>query len=440
MRRAAGVKRLAGVLAICFLPFAAVADTLTERARSLIEAGKGVEAYRLLEPQEAARAGEPAYDLLLGIAAIDAGQGTRAIFALERVLAVDPNNARARAEIGRAYMAVGEAEAAKTELDTAKKQGVPPEVAATIDKLISAIDRTGAANRTAINGFVEATVGYDSNVNAAPNRSSVAIPGLGGLPFVLSANSRNREDTFGALGAGLTLRQPLGQETAVVAGVAGNQRWNSESGRFNTANLDAYASLVYARERDVLSLTAQTSELYVASDDFRNATGVTALWQHNVDARNQFSAYAQYSNLQFSTQPVRDADRYVAGAAWAHAHSNGMVAYLSGYLAQEKTQKEGVSYLGHDAYGLRTGAQWGLDSRTTLFGSLAYENRRYGGTDPAFLVRRKDQQLNLNLGVSYAFSKDWLLIPQLSWTNNDSNTQLNEYHRETVSVTIRREF
>ena len=427
-------------LALAISPMAARADAVTDQARGLIDQGKGAEAYRLLEPLEADRAGDTTYDLLLGIAALEAGQGTRGIFALERVLALEPNNVRARAEIARAYMVVGEADAAKAEFETAKKQGVPPEVASTIDKLIVAIDRMADASRTAIKGFVEASLGYDTNINAAPNRATVAIPGLGGLPFELSANSRNVKDGFGTVGAGVSVRHPLTKELALVGGLAGNQRWNSAHPRFDTGNVDAHAGLVLSLDRNVLSLTAQSSTLYLDADDYRQAAGLTALWQHNLDARNQLSAFFQYSDLQYTHQPIRDADRYVLGGAWAHAFRDGPITFLSAYGAQEKEQKANVPHLGHDAYGLRAGGQWAVDGKTTLFGSLTYEHRRYGGIDPAFLVRRIDNQYNVNVGATYALSKELSVTPQITYTDNQSNAGLNDYHREMFSVTIRREF
>lgn len=434
------VSAVAVWLALALGSAAVLADSQTDRARSLIEQGQGAEAFRLLDPLESERAGDPAYDLLLGIAALDAGQGTRGIFALERVLALEPNNVRARAEIARAYMVVGEADAAKAEFETAKRQGVPPEVATTIDKLIIAIDRMADAGRTLVKGYVEGSVGYDTNINAAPNRNTVAIPGLGGLPFTLSPNSRNVKDGFGSVGGGVSVRHPLTRDLALVGGLAGSQRWNFGNPRFDTGNVDAHAGLVLSLDRNILSLTAQSSTLYLDADDYRQATGLTALWQHNLDARNQLSAFFQYSDLQYANQPSRDADRYVLGAAWAHAFRDGPVTFLSAYGAQEKEQKANVPYLGHDAYGLRAGGQWSLDGRTTVFGGLTYEHRRYGGSDPAFLTRRIDKQYNVNVGATYALSKELSVTPQFIYTDNQSNAGLNDYHREMLSVTVRREF
>ncbi len=116
------------------------ADAVTDNAKALLDKGEAKAAYALLEPLEPQRAGDPEYDFLLGLAALEIGKNTNAVFALERVLAVDPNHARARAEIARAYAALGEASTAKQEFEAAKRQGVPPEVANTIDRMLAAID------------------------------------------------------------------------------------------------------------------------------------------------------------------------------------------------------------------------------------------------------------------------------------------------------------
>ena len=203
------------ILLAALLPRLALADELTDRAKALIDQGKAAEAFVLLEPQEGARAGEISFDLMLGIAAIDAGQHTRAVFALERVLAVQPNNARARAEIARAYLALGETATAKQEFEAVQKQGVPAEVSATIDRYLDAVDRLDTVSRTTVRGYVEAAVGYDSNVNVAPNRSSVAIPGFGGLPFTLASDSKANEALFATLGGGLNLRSPITHQSPI---------------------------------------------------------------------------------------------------------------------------------------------------------------------------------------------------------------------------------
>jgi len=428
------------VLLLALLSQAASADELTDRARQFLDQGKAVEAFQLLEPAEGARAGEPAFDLLLGIAAIDSGQNTRGVFALERVLAVEPNNARARAEIARAYLALGETQTARQEFETVQKQGVPPEVSATIDRFLAAVDRLDSVKRTTVHGYVEAALGYDTNVNVAPNRTSVAIPGFGGLSFTLSPDSKASADWFSTLGGGFTVRQPINGELAVVGGLSGLLRHNFSKDQFDNVAGDANLGVVLARDKTVYSLTAQFNQYELASARFRTAAGFTGQWQYNLDARNQVSAFVQYSDLRYQTQPVRDADRWVGGAAYAHAFRTGEIAFGSVYLVSEQAKRAGVPWLSHDGAGIRLGGQMNFDARTVLFANASVEQRRYGGQDPSFLNVRRDTQWDLVLGASYAPAKEWKIIPKLTFTHNDSNVELNEYHRETVSVTARRDF
>jgi tetratricopeptide (TPR) repeat protein len=164
-------------LARCML-FLAVAGALTfaepalsqdvlGQARALMEKRDAKGAYELLKPLEGQRAGDADYDYLLGLAAIDAGKPTEAVFALERVLAVNPNHPQARAEIARAYFVLGENETAKREFEAVRKQaGTPTEVNATIQKFLDAIDQVRASQGRQITGYMEVTLGHDTNVNA----------------------------------------------------------------------------------------------------------------------------------------------------------------------------------------------------------------------------------------------------------------------------------
>lgn len=431
---------LASLLFLALLSPGVRADALTDQAKGMLDAGKSAQAFALLDAQESTRAGEVMFDFLLGLAAIDVGQNTRAVFALERVLAMDPNNVRARAEIARAYLALGEAETARKEFETVQKQGVPADVSLTLDRYIAAARRIQDQSKVSVNGYLELTLGYDSNLNLGPNKSTVVIPGISSAPATLSKDSQANADNFGQLGAGFNVRVPLTPGVAVLGGLSGTERFNGSTEQFDLGNFDANLGLVLTEGKNIYTVMGQSNQLSVDNDRYRMATGLTGQWQHNYDARNQLSVFGQYSDLHYLTQDVRDADRWVAGAAYAHLWRDNAVGYVSAYLVREQPQTANVDYLGFDGIGLRFGGRANMNLKTIVFGSFSYENRQYSAVDSAFMTKRKDDQYTLLLGASYAFEKDWTLTPQLSFSLNESNTALNEYHREMVSVAIRREF
>ncbi len=418
----------------------AVADEVTDKAKALLGANKGNEAYQLLEPLESARAGEVEFDFLLGISALEIGQNTRAVFALERVLAMDPNNTRARAEIARAYLALGETKTAAAEFQTVQRQGVPADVSMTIDRYIAEARRIDDVNATLVTAYVEGSIGYDSNVNAGPSKSTMALPGFGSLPFVLGKDSRSNSDSFASLSGGVNVRSPLGNGYVLLGGVSGIARGNFSKQQFDTQSADANIGVMRTVDKDVFTIMAQAGVYYLDNDRYRNYTGLTGQWQRNLDARNQVGVFAQYTDLHYPTIESRDADRWVAGASYAHLYRDGVMAFASAYYVTENPQESHVGWLGFDGVGVRLGGRVNYDQQTTFFGGVSYERREYDKQDPIFLTKRKDNQYGLLFGATRFLTKDWSVTPQLSWTVNNSNTEINDYHRELVSVTLRREF
>lgn len=416
------------------------ADSLTDEALALLAAGKGRAAYALLEPKESERAGEPGYDFLLGLAALEIGENTRAVFALERVLALEPNHVRARAEIGRAYLALGEVETARQEFENVRRQGVPADVSVTLDRYIAAARRQESQDKPGLNGYVELQLGYDSNVNVGPNRTTVVIPGISATPARLSDDSRANEDVFSLVGGGVNGRLPLNDRWAVLGGFSWSQRFNQDKDQFDLGGYEANAGVVHSVGKNVFTLMTQFSAVSVDHVRYRTVAGVTGQWQHNLDARNQFSAFVQMSNLHYPDQSVRDNDRRVGGVAYAHLWRDGLLAFGSLYLVGEKPQEDGVDHLGFDGAGVRVGGRFNLSERTTAFAGVSLERRRYDERDPSFLATRRDTQYGVVLGASYAFAPKWSLTPQVTLSWNESNTDLNDYHREMVSLAIRREF
>ncbi|MBI2312531.1 MAG: DUF560 domain-containing protein [Betaproteobacteria bacterium] len=442
MKKSPGKFFLAVCLAFAWISAAIAADDLLVKAKQLMERKDAKAAYELLVPFQSERAGDPDYDYLLGIAALDSGRPGEAVFALERVLAVKPDHPQARAEIARAYFALGERETAKQEFESVKKMDVPPEAAATIQKFLDAIEQLEATERTQVRYYLEATLGYDSNVNSATSSSQIAVPLFGGAIFTLSPTSIELDDTYAAVGGGVSVRHPLSREVALFGGINLNKRVNDTEDRFDTGFWDVNAGVSVTREKNVFTAAFQGSNFYVDNNRFRDAYGVTGQWQHNYDARNQASAFLQYSQLHYPGQDLRDADRYVAGVAYAHAFGGDLapVIYVGGYVGEEREQAARVPHLGHELIGLRAGGQVRLSEKATVFVNASAERRDYGGPEPFFLVTREDEQLDFRIGANFVPARNWTITPLASFVRNDSNVIINDFKRDVFSLTVRREF
>ena len=417
----------------------ALADALTDRAKALLAQKQHRQAYDLLLPQEATRAGDPEFDYLLGIAAIDSGEPERGVFALERVLAVQPNNHVARAEIARAYLALGEKDSARREFETVKAQQIPPEVKQSIDQYLSAI---AASEVTQLTGFLEIGFGHDSNVNSATGGNQIAVPSLGGIVATLDPSSTRNADTFTQVSGALNLTHKIARDWALVGSLGGNVKMNTHEDQFDTFTIDATVGARWSSGRNAVTVGGQFQDFELDYARYRETKGVVGQWQYSFDERTQFTLYGQAADLHYPTQDVRDATRMVMGAAFGRVFAGEYtpVLFVSAYAGEEKVHADDVPWLGDKLAGVRAGGQLRIGTGWTAFGNLAYERREYGGIDPLFLVERQDNQVDFTFGLSYLLRPNTTLIAQYAYTDVDSNIQINAFTRNVATVSLRFNF
>lgn len=427
---------IAGAALLALLQSLAFADQLTDRARLLLQQKNPQAAYELLAPLESRRAGEVEFDYLLGISALDSGHREQAVFALERVLSVNPNYAEARAEIARAYFEMGEKENAKREFENVRNTNPPEAVKQTIDRYLSALE-VGPGRR--LNGFVEIGFGHDSNVNSATAQSEIAIPAFSGSPVTVGPRE---SDNFLTAAGGLNYVHPFSPEWAVVAGATARGQYNKDHNEFDTGIIDANLGLRWSRAKETVTVGYQGQDFQVDHTAFRRTNGVVAQWQHSYSEYDQASIFAQVASLAYPDQSPRDARRRIFGVAFGHGWNmqSKPVVFGSLYMGSEKAKDSDFEDLGHKPVGLRFGGQMSVSPAATLWGLLSYERRVYEADDRFFLGTRRDKQADLRLGVDYTFRPTWLLVPQVSYTNNQSNIPLNKYNRAVVSVVVRKVF
>ena len=416
-------------------------DALVRDALTLVEAGKGRAAYDMLAPQEASRAGDPDFDTVFGISANQVGEHARAIMALERVMLVQPRNGRARAELGRAMFAVGDAKSARALLDEAKSQGAPADVAATIDLFLRAIDRAEAERTSSVRAYVEASFGSDSNVATGPASANVAVPALGGaINFTLAPANVKQNATFYSFGAGASGRYIIDSRLSVIGGLNFAQRNHPDDSLFNNTQLAINGGVSYRANKDEITAVVTRDNYLVSGTTARVQNGIVAEWTNRRAETSQYGGYLQFSRLHYPGSTFRDVNRFVVGGSYAQQVSSSLIAYGGVYLGQENELSSIRPDQGHRLSGFRVGGQVTLSPEWTGFAGLTYEHRKYGGPHATFLLVRSDDQSSINFGASWSGVKDWRITPQISYTRIKSNIPINDYDRTLISVTARREF
>src|SRR3546814_17245090 len=100
----------------------------------------------------------------------------------QRVLAGQQDNALGRAEGARAHAPAGDIDTARAQFDTVVQDpSLPDPVRQRFDRLVRNFDKQIAGSGTDISGFADASIGWDSNLNAATDLSQITIPLFAGL-------------------------------------------------------------------------------------------------------------------------------------------------------------------------------------------------------------------------------------------------------------------
>ena len=422
---------------------AVVADVLGD-ARQLIDQKQFGTAYELLSPLADERAGEPDFDYLLGIAALDSGRATQAIFALERVLALQPDNAGARAELARAHLRLEEFEQARYEFEQVREAELPASVARTIDDYLAAIDDAAGQLGTSYAIYVQAGLGFDENVNSATTAGEVAVPALGGVLFTLDSSGREADSTIWDISAGFSLSTPIQQrdDWRFFGGMDFDHRLAINESDFTQRTIGGNAGIHHIRGRHQFRIAAQVQRFWVDSDPNRDLFGTTAQWQFDLTEQTQLTLFGQAALLRFPGQEVRDANRFTGGIGFAHAFqgTGQPVIFLSAYGGIEDEKENTRQDIGRDLFGVRIGGQYAFTQRLIGYVSAMYEDSEYGANDPLFLRTREDEFIDVNAGLRFALDRHWSINPEVRFTNNDSTLVINDYDRINLMVYVRNDF
>ena len=412
---------------------------LLQEARQLLQKQDPQAAYELLEPHTPSYSTAEDFNYLLGIAALDSGRPSQAVLALERVLALNPDHMLARAEIGRAFLALRETQAARREFQTVARAELAPEVQDTVSRYLAIIAELDHAPAKRWSVLLDSQVGYDTNVNFGSSLDSWVLHD--GLALTPLPSSRPQESAFYELGAQFQYTAPINGKTDWTIGSQLNQRNNPSQHNSDLGSVEVSSGLARTQGSNRYSMSIQLQQLYLDDESFRQAKGLLGQWQRDVDSRTQVGLYGQLFALDFPDQPVRDARRAVLGGTVVRGLGDSARSVVAGNVfAGKESSRHHIDELTFGVYGLRAALSRNLggDWRGSI--GLSYEHRGYDGPDSFFGITRKDRQVEVHLGAERAFGRRLSVTPQIVYTRNSSTLAPSDFRRTQALVAARYRF
>lgn len=430
-----GALTLCGVLWLPLSAHAANADLL-KAAQALINNGQSLQAYDLLYPHEEDLAGDKEYDYLLGLALLDSGEPGSAVFALQRVLAVDPNFAGARLELARAYFEMGEMNQAREEFQTLQTQSPPAAVQNVIEQYLAAIENRSLANKRGWRGYVELGIGDDSNANNAPDLNSF-------LGFNLSADSQQKSSTVVLTRGAATYLFPINYNLSFYGNAGLSLTSNNQAAFTNSFQYDISGGMRYNFDGgDQLNLSFQSYSTDVDGNFNNKGSNLTTQYSFNLSPNNQLAAYFRVGNIDYDTAfDIKDVSQSLVGASWSHVFGipQRPSMILSLLQGQEDPDQAGSPY-GRDYTGLRLSLALALSHKLNLFSSLGSVSSQYDGAFFGASSNREDTTNDWSLGSSWKINRTWSLRGVLSVSETQSNVDIFQYDKTRIMFTARSDF
>lgn len=426
-------------------------EKLLGEADALVKAGKPADAYALLEPIEFEHSGELRFDYLIGIAALDSGKPDKATLAFERVIAVNPDYFAARIEMARAYFQLGDLPRAKTEFTSALKQNPPETERANIRKYLDAIDEQQEGKRMQASGYIEGSIGKDSNVNSSTSQPNIFVDQYAAMATLEPANVKIT-DNFYSVAAGGKIDFRLQGNWSLYIGGDLRQRNHGTHTQFDSFNVDVQTGVAFKTKTNRVRLGMLGGQYNLGGSRNSDSTGFKGEWHHVFSPGNQLNAFAQSLQYRYADPLIKqnDIDQQSLGLGWLHVMTGGKSSFSgSVYYGSDQDVSTIISAAsptggrndgGRNFSGFRIGGQTALNEKTILFSNAGLQISDYSKVNYYFLRQRNDRLFDLKLGADWHWDKSWTLRPQLGYSRSDSNIAIYGYDRMDVSLTIRRDF
>jgi hypothetical protein len=424
----------------------ASANDDTDLIQQLFDAGQSVEAYELGQELQPALAGDPRFDYYFGASAVDSGDASQGVFALERVLLLEPGNQAARLELARGYFQLEEYQRSRNEFEIVMQSEPPEEVQEKVQNFLDAIRRKESRYRTTAASFFRIGAGHDSNANAATDDETTTFfgnNGTVGAKIALNPNSRAAASRFTDIALGANFSFPLTPSWAIRTGTSLEASLYSDdiASDVNTTVFNFYGGVEQTLKNHKLSYTASHQALVLKDDFYRNLSSFSLGWRYNLNEKSLVSAFARLGQIEYqrANDNLRDTDSTVIGARYLYklGATFSPIIIAGVQLGSDHAQREDPTikaFVERDFSGFNLGTQLSFSQKSALSANMNWLKSEYIGTDPRFNQSREDELFSIRLEHNYLITKRWKINSYINHSDNQSIAGLYEYTRDRFGI------
>jgi tetratricopeptide (TPR) repeat protein len=402
-----------------------------------IKSGDYDKAWKRAQQLRERHEGEPRFDYLYGVAALETGHADEAVFALDRVTIVEPRLARARLELARAYLQQENYPAAKQQFSEALALNPPATVRQKIDLYMQKIDAKDLQPRRSLfDGYVTVYVGHDNNVNAGVEDLLISYPVLGTV--TLSPGAAAVSDAFGETRLALNYQYRESADRIWFTRARLSHREYFDGNNFDLTYGDLRGGLLLPRGNRQYQLMVRYLPISIGGSRWTSTLSLDVSIKHQFQDASYVAFTATAEDYNHHQSMLRDKRRGIISGTYYKAIGDYQHKLMI-YFAHETPDTSLGLHLSLKLKGVEYRLTKLWDSDHTSYIGAAYRYAEHRATSP-FGILRVDQLSILSLGHEWKVTDDTFLLFQASYLDNNSNDILYDYDKTQVKVGLRYSF
>lgn len=424
-------------------------NSLLEQLALMIEQKKYQEAYQLALGQVFNFEGHAQFDFYYGLSASRLKKFDEAQMVFERLLNDHPDQQRYRLELARCYYYSNNIAKSKKAFDKVLASNPPYDVQVNIRQFLQLIKQKQRNISPHLLAGADLQTGYDSNINSAtsanaldfslPLQTSQGPITLDGQ-IKLSDSQRATGSSFLNSQGYVSWQHPFSQRTAMDVLLLASHRLNTESSDFDVtaAMLDSGYQLL--RGSHLFRMGASYSHYWLNSEKLQHQYGVSGQWQMLLDKQWSLTSRLTLSRLNNEKNDALNMNQKQLSTAlnrrgklWSHT--------VGAVISTDSSLKSVNRYQGKKALAINYQVQYTIDSQWKALAGTSWRRSRYDDDFPTSDIfnsgeQRVENQLNFNLGASFAINKQLTSKFDVNHSQNNSNLKSYQYSRTMAQLGI----
>ena len=419
-----------------------LSDPVVRQLNDLVTQGQYEQAYTFAQENLDEYEGEPEFDFLYGLAAMDSGHPTEAVFALERIAYTYPDQQRVKLELARAFYMSNNLPAARQLFTEVLETEPTPNVQTNIRAFLAEIDAREQNLRGNFTWYVNSGIGNDSNINSATELGVIPTP-IGDVE--LSANGQSIDDSYMDIGGGVAYTQPFSKTSALSASANYTQHNNFSTSAFDLDVLAADLSYAHVvRETMRFSYGGRVQRVDLDSEHFQDSASLITTWQRSPGDGWSQALTGAYTQVRFDdginpNASLRDVNQVLLSGVLGKTVGNFFHS-VSAYVGDESAVRSLGKNNAQQFYGIAFSEQFQFRPAHIPYFRISLHRSENEARDPIFNIEREDDTFSTSLGWVWRANRNINVTTDVTYTDNNSNLDLYAYDRVKYQTALRYQF